>query len=578
GSRKMESCYYLVFIFSIIHIVQAQQGFISLDCGLPTNDSPYIEPVTGLVFSSDADHIQSGKSGRIQKDLETLHIKPYLFLRYFPDGMRNCYTLDVLQNIKYLIKAVFVYGNYDGFSDSPSFDLYLGPNKWARVDLEGKVNGTVEEVIHVPRSNSLQICLVKTGNSLPFVSALELRMLRNDTYVVPDVSLKKLFRRYYRQSDRLIRYPDDVFDRIWSPFFLPEWKQITTTLDVNNSNNFEPPKAALKSAATPKDNDQPRLTINWTLDNPTEQVHLYFHFAELQPSETNSRNLSMEEAATAKLLYTRRFIKLVHAKEVELLLRVHHTNLVSLVGYCDEQTHLALIYEYMSNGDLKAHLSGKYGECVLNWANRLRIAVEVALGLEYLHSGCKPPMVHRDVKSVNILLDEHLQAKLADFGLSRSFSIGDETHVSTGVVGTPGYLDPEYYRTHRLTEKSDVYSFGIVLLEMITNQPVIDQVNKYPHIAERVGTMLTRGDIKTIVDPDLNEESDSGSLWKALELAMSCVNPSPVARPDMSHVVHELKECVKSENLRAGLSQVMESNSSVDQDMSSDSGMTPNAR
>lgn len=83
--------------------------------------------------------------------------------------------------------------------------LYLGPNKWARVDLEGKVNGTVEEVIHVPRSNSLQICLVKTGNSLPFVSALELRLLRNDTYVVPDVSLKKLFRRYYRQSDRLIR-------------------------------------------------------------------------------------------------------------------------------------------------------------------------------------------------------------------------------------------------------------------------------------------------------------------------------------------------------------------------------------
>ncbi|CAN6993059.1 unnamed protein product [Brassica oleracea var. botrytis] len=271
--------------------------------------------------------------------------------------------------------------------------------------------------------------------------------------------------------------------------------------------------------------------------------------------------------------------------EVELLLRVHHANLVSLVGYCDEQPHLALIYKYMTNGDLKAHLlgrheccDGKYGECVLNWANRLRIAVEVALGLEYLHSGCKPPMVHRDVKSVNILLDEHLQAKLADFGLSRSFSIGDETHVSTGVVGTPGYLDPEYYKTHRLTEKSDVYSFGIVLLEMITNQPVIDQVNEYPHIAERVGTMLTRGDIKTIVDPDLNEEYDSGSLWKALELAMSCVNPYPVARPDMSHVVHELKECVKSENLRAGLSQVMESESSVDQGMSSDSGMTPNAR
>lgn len=129
-----------------------------------------------------------------------------------------------------------------------------------------------------------------------------------------------------------------------------------------------------------------------------------------------------------------------------------------------------------------------------------------------------------------------------------------------------------------MTEKSDVYSFGIVLLEIITNQPVIEQANEYPHIAERVGNMLTRGDIKTIVDPNLHEEYDSGSVWKALEIAMSCVNPSPVARPDMSHVVHELKECMKAENLREGLSQVTESKSSLDQDMSSDSGMTPNAR
>lgn len=135
-----------------------------------------------------------------------------------------------------------------------------------------------------------------------------------------------------------------------------------------------------------------------------------------------------------------------------------------------------------------------------------------------------------------------------------------------------------YYKTRRLTEKSDVYSFGIVLLEIITNQPVIEQANEYAHIAERVGNMLTRGDIKTTVDPDLHDEYDSGSVWKALELAMSCVHPSPVARPDMSHVVHELKECMKAENLRAGLSQVTESKSSLDQDMSSDSGMAPNAR
>jgi hypothetical protein len=205
-----------------------------------------------------------------------------------------------------MIKAVFVYGNYDGYNDYPSFDLYLGPNKWVRVDLEGKVNGSVEEIIHIPSSNSLQICLVKTGNSLPFISALELRLLRNDTYVVQDVSLKHLFRRYYRQSDRLIRYPDDVYDRVWSPFFLPEWTQITTSLDVNNSNNYEPPKAALTSAATPGDNGT-RLTIIWTLDNPDEQIHLYVHFAELEPVGENT-----DEAL--RTLFTRTFYFVVNGK------------------------------------------------------------------------------------------------------------------------------------------------------------------------------------------------------------------------------------------------------------------------
>ncbi|KAF3583049.1 hypothetical protein DY000_02030240 [Brassica cretica] len=134
--------------------------------------------------------------------------------------------------------------------------------------------------------------------------------------------------------------------------------------------------------------------------------------------------------------------------EVELLMRVHHINLVSLVGYCDEGENLALIYEYMPNGDLKQHLSGKRGRFSLSWENRLRIAVDAALGLEYLHIGCKPPIVHRDIKSTNILLDQNFQAKLADFGLSRSFPTGNKTHVSTVVAGTPGYLDPEKVLFH----------------------------------------------------------------------------------------------------------------------------------
>ncbi|ESQ51394.1 hypothetical protein EUTSA_v10017541mg [Eutrema salsugineum] len=264
--------------------------------------------------------------------------------------------------------------------------------------------------------------------------------------------------------------------------------------------------------------------------------------------------------------------------EVELLLRVHHVNLVSLVGYCDEEGHLALLYEYAPNGDLKQHLSGERGGFPLKWSSRLKIAVETAQGLEYLHTGCKPPMVHRDIKTTNILLDEHFQAKLADFGLSRSFPIGGATHVSTAVAGTPGYLDPEYYRTNRLNEKSDVYSFGILLLEMITSRPVIQQTRERPHIAAWVGYMLTKGDIENIVDPRLSRDYDPTSVWKAIEIAMSCVNPSSRERPNMSQVTNELKECLTSCNSRQGGIGDMGSKSSTEMSTRFTSEISPNAR
>ncbi|XP_019057773.1 PREDICTED: probable LRR receptor-like serine/threonine-protein kinase At1g51820 isoform X6 [Tarenaya hassleriana] len=266
------------------------------------------------------------------------------------------------------------------------------------------------------------------------------------------------------------------------------------------------------------------------------------------------------------------------AVKVELLLRVHHKNLVSLVGYCDDGDNLALIYECMANGDLKEHLSGKCDGSALSWGTRLKIVVEAAQGLEYLHNGCKPPMVHRDVKTTNILLNEHLQAKLADFGLSRTFPTEGETHVSTVVVGTPGYLDPEYYRTNWLTEKSDVYSFGIVLLEIIMNRPVIDQSRERPHITEWVGLMLTRGDINKIMDPKLFGEYDTNSVWKVVELAMSCVNPSSSRRPNMSQVVIELNECLASENSRLGTSRDMDSKGSIEVSMSFGTEVNPKAR
>ncbi|KDO40731.1 hypothetical protein CISIN_1g0049352mg, partial [Citrus sinensis] len=223
--------------------------------------------------------------------------------------------------------------------------------------------------------------------------------------------------------------------------------------------------------------------------------------------------------------------------EVELLMRIHHKNLTTLVGYCDEGTNRGLIYEFMANGNLQALLLGEEAD-ILSWEGRLRIAIEAA-------------KVHRDVKSTNILLSGKFQAKIADFGLSRTFPVeGSGTHVTTTIAGTPGYLDPEYYISNRLTEKSDVYNFGVVLLEIITSKSVIERTHERIHITQWVSFMLGKGDIESIVDPRLHEDFDINSVWKTVEIAMACVSQTSTKRPTMNQVVMELNESLAIETAR----------------------------
>ncbi|CAA7036745.1 unnamed protein product [Microthlaspi erraticum] len=896
----MESSHALLLIAliatsAIFHLVQAQdpdqEGFISLDCGLPPTDpSPYIEPITRLKFTSDSNFIQSGQIGRTDTTLQAQFPKQHTTLRYFPDGLRNCYNLTVKKGTNYLIRARFGYGNYDGLNSFPKFDLYVGPNFWMTLDLKRYENFSWEEITHIARSDSLDICLVKNGESIPLISALELRPLPNNSYI----TTAGLGPRLTLDCGKS-RYPDDAYDRAWISYFQDDWKQISTGLTVNTSDSFRLPQAALKTAGIPAFGSSTFVDKEYP-DSSQDRVYMYLHFSEVQvlaanetrefdisfnndsviqsykpvylqsktvynklpvicedkecvlslkktPKSTHPPMLNAIEVFTvteflqsetfesdviaikniratygvkriswqgdpcvprkflweglnctestdtytvpritsldlsssgltgtiaAEIFHLTNLVKLdlsnnklvggvpeflanmkslvllnltkndlngsipqalrdrekkglrllvdgdennpcragacdpkkkfpvlivalvasavvvalvalalffvfrkkkasnhveaiprspttplanvasngisetligtkrkkftysevikmtnnfqralgeggfgtvyhgdldgsqqVAVKllsqsstqgykefkaEVELLLRVHHINLVNLVGYCDEGDHLALIYEYMSNGDLKHHLSGeawpgKGKISVLSWNTRLRIAIDAALGLEYLHIGCRPSMVHRDVKSTNILLDEKFSAKIADFGLSRSFQVGGESHVSTVVAGTPGYLDPEYYKTGRLAEMSDVYSFGIVLLEIITNQRVIDQTREKSHITEWTAFMLNRGDITRIMDPNLQGDYNSRSVWRALEVAMLCANPMSEKRPSMSQVIIELKECFRSENSGNSNNQDMNSQNSLEQSMSFDTKVaTPSAR
>ncbi|KAL0726712.1 hypothetical protein Bca4012_022805 [Brassica carinata] len=234
--------------------------------------------------------------------------------------------------------------------------------------------------------------------------------------------------------------------------------------------------------------------------------------------------------------------------EAELLLTVHHRNLASFVGYCDDERSTALIYEYMANGNLQEYLSSEKAED-LSWENRLHIAIDSAQGLEYLHHGCRPPIVHRDVKTANILLNDNMEAKIADFGVSKVFPDDDLTHVETAVMGTPGYIDPEYYRTFMLNEKSDVYSFGIVLLELITGQRAIVRTKEGEKVSviHFVEPFLETGELDGVVDPLLHGDYSSDSAWKFVEVAMSCVRERGNNRPAMNQVVSELQQCLAAE-------------------------------
>ncbi|KAI9157456.1 hypothetical protein LWI28_022840 [Acer negundo] len=232
--------------------------------------------------------------------------------------------------------------------------------------------------------------------------------------------------------------------------------------------------------------------------------------------------------------------------EVRILCQVNHRSLVGLLGCCVELQQPIMVYEYISNGTLLEHLQGRKlgGRGHLTWRRRLQIAHDTAEGLAYLHSSAVPPIYHRDVKSSNILLDDKLTAKVADFGLSR-LAHTDLSHISTCAQGTLGYLDPEYYKKYQLTDKSDVYSFGVVLLELLTSQKAIDfnRAADDVNLAIYVQRMMDEEKLMDTIDPMLRENVSNFEVdtMKALAfLAAGCLEDCRQNRPSMKEVTRLL--------------------------------------
>ncbi|KAJ6687050.1 hypothetical protein OIU79_016729 [Salix purpurea] len=235
--------------------------------------------------------------------------------------------------------------------------------------------------------------------------------------------------------------------------------------------------------------------------------------------------------------------------EVYLLSQIRHQNLVCLEGFCQESKQQILVYEYLPGGSLADHLYGPNKQRVsLSWVRRLKIAVDAAKGLDYLHNASDPRIIHRDVKCSNILLDKEMNAKVCDFGLSKQVMQADATHVTTVVKGTAGYLDPEYYSTQQLTEKSDVYSFGVVLLELICGREPLRRSGTPDsfNLVLWAKPYLQAGAFE-IVDENLKGSFDVESMRKTAIVAVRSVERDASQRPTIAEVLAELKEAYSTQ-------------------------------
>nr|XP_027191489.1 probable serine/threonine-protein kinase PBL5 isoform X2 [Cicer arietinum] len=233
--------------------------------------------------------------------------------------------------------------------------------------------------------------------------------------------------------------------------------------------------------------------------------------------------------------------------EVKTLCKAKHENLVKLIGYCAEGEHKLLVYEYMQWGSVESHLFGRpLGKQlgVLDWNTRIKIALDVAKALKYLHVTMNPPYVYRDLKCSNILLEAGYKAKLSDFGFARIGPIGDKRLVTTRILGTYGYCAPDYINTGHLTFKSDIFSFGVVLLELISGRRAVDDSkpdDEKDLVSLARPIIRDRSRIKEIVDPLLEDKYPWRGLYQMIGIASFCLDVRPNMRPEIADIVNALQ-------------------------------------
>ncbi|GER28676.1 leucine-rich repeat protein kinase family protein [Striga asiatica] len=650
----------ILYAFLLMDFCAAQMpGFVSINCGGTDNFTDEL----GLEWSHDT-YMLNGQVANISVANETR--QQYRTLRYFPaDDYKYCYTLNVISRTRYLIRATFLYGDFDNNNVYPKFDISFGPTHWATIVISDANTIESEELIFLASDPTMSVCLSNATTGVPFISTLELRQFNGSIYfnqfenqyflsvsarinfgAESDASVSKLsgknltgpipedltkltdlvelwldnnslngsipdfsgcpnlriihlennqltgdlpsslgglsnLRELYVQNNRLSgNVPSGLLNRDMSLNY-------TGNPGLHNKGKIENHKkiilgtsvgAAVLLIATvaaffllPKRKKNPKqgklqhgMSVQKPVsDSATEAAH-YFSLSEIEAATNNFERkigsggfgvvyygrLKDGKEIAVKILTNDSFQgKREFSNEVSLLSRIHHRNLVQFLGYCQEDGKSILVYEFMHNGTLKEHLYGPltHGRGI-NWMKRLEIAADAAKGIEYLHTGCVPSIIHRDLKTSNILLDQNMRAKVSDFGLSK-LAVDGASHVSSIVRGTVGYLDPEYYISQQLTDKSDVYSFGVILLELISGQEAISNESfglNCRNIVQWAKMHIESGDIQGIIDPTLHEY-DIQSMWKIAEKALMCVQPHGNMRPSISEVIKEIQDAITIE-------------------------------